>query len=233
MEPYYKSKKFDCHVHIGQFYDSYWQPHTIIETLKKNGVHGCYFSSTTSCLKWSSDEEKQYILKHIEDEVDEALFIAKKINFDGKALYWPIIEHHKDGFTIEEVMKSKKYSGFKIHTLQSGWDDVNDKYIYTLFDEICHYADLKKMPILIHCGVNECSYPSRFDEWFGKYKDIKFILAHMRPVDIVINEMAKHENVWADTALAEEGDIKKVFDAGFADRVLYGTDYPFNKNVYN
>ena len=38
--------------------------------------------------------------------------------------------------------------------------------------------------------------------------------------------------MWADTAFAPDESVEKVFNEGLGDRVLYGTDYPLNKNIY-
>lgn len=89
------------------------------------------------------------------------------------------------------------------------------------------------MPILIHCGPDECDRPDRFEKWFEEYKKVKFVLAHMRPVDTTIKMMKKYNNVWTDTAFAPDESVEKVFSEGLGERVLYGTDYPLNKDVYN
>lgn len=51
---------FDTHVHFGQLEDVYYSPHTVIETLAAHNVKGAYLSSTTSCMAWNDENEKNY-----------------------------------------------------------------------------------------------------------------------------------------------------------------------------
>lgn len=87
-------KTFDYHIHIGQFFEDYYYPHKVMELLSLNGLKGCWFSSTTSCMSWSNGTEKTYLRNHIRDEVKEALETAKKLNFDAKAFYWVNLDEY-------------------------------------------------------------------------------------------------------------------------------------------
>ena len=233
-------KTFDYHVHIGQFYEDYFEPHKVIETLSANGSKGCWFSSTTSCMSWSNGTEKTYLRNHIRDEVKEALETAKKSNFDAKAFYWVNLDEYlqeidKKECTLQDYFISSinevEYYGIKIHTRFNYWD-INNENVIEIFNLVCEYAKDHNMPILIHCGPDECDRPDRFEKWFEEYNEVRFILAHMRPVDTTIKMMKKYNNVWTDTAFAPDESVEKVFSEGLGDRVLYGTDYPLNKEVY-
>lgn len=265
--PYDKSHNFDYHIHIGQFYNEYYEPHKVIEVLKKNGLRGCWFSSLSTCLTWSNGFEKTYITNHIDDEIKEALETAKELDFDAKALYWVNLDEYMqviDNYIKEiNVAKSENdieknvtsvdltdqkiktivyeyllqritninYFGFKIHTRFNYWD-IKNTNVKIIFDVICEYAKSYNMPILIHCGPDECDSPKRFLDWFLIYNDVSFVLAHLRPAEDTIMVMKKCKNVWTDTAFASEDSIKFANKEGMGDRVLYGTDYPINKNCY-
>lgn len=227
---------FDNHIHIGQYYNTYYNPYKIIRTLKRNNIKGCYFSSTTSCIKWNNDDEKRYYINHIDEEIKEALCEAKELSFDARPLYWVNPERHWSGDklfdedTIYNLLNNSYYKGFKIHTKIDKWD-INTWNYDCLFNTICIYANDNNMPIFIHCGVDLQENPIRFKNYYSKYKEVNFILCHMKPFDIVVELMRKYNNIFTDTAFVNIDDISKLIDRGFADRILFGTDYPIN-NYY-
>lgn len=234
-------KTFDYHVHIGQFYEDYFEPHKVIETLSANGVKGCWVSSTTTCMYWANSTEKTYLKKHIKDELKEVLETAKRLKFDVKPFYWVNLDEYlqeinkkecklQDYFNIS--INEIEYYGIKIHTRFNYWD-INDENVIAVFNLVCEYANNHNMPILIHCGPDECDRPDRFENWFKIYPSVKFVLAHMRPVDKTIEMMTKYNNVWTDTAFAPDESVEKVYRNGLGERVLFGTDYPLNKSIYN
>lgn len=48
---------FDHHTYIGQFYNAYYEPYTVIEAMSECGASGCWFSSTVSCLAWNNETD--------------------------------------------------------------------------------------------------------------------------------------------------------------------------------
>lgn len=245
---FFDTKDFDYHVHIGQFNDKYYEPHKVMEELAKNGIIGCFFSSTTSCMKWDNKNDKSYLLKHIEDEVKEALYTAKKLNIEAKALYWInlfeylefINEINFDKNNIRSQvekylmnrLESCDYFGFKIHTRADFWD-TKDKNVSLILDIICEIANKYNMPILIHSGMDEIENPKRFEKWYKDYNNVKFILAHLKPFTIVIDLMKIYENVYADTAFASEETINLIKDSKLKSRIINGSDYPINNLCYS
>lgn len=234
-------KTFDYHVHIGQFYEDYFEPHKVIETLSANGVKGCWVSSTTTCMYWTNGTEKTYLRNHIRDELKEALETGKSLKFDVKPFYWVNLDEYlqeinKKECKLQDYFNSSineiEYYGIKMHTRFNYWD-INDENVIEVFNLVCEYANNHNMPILIHCGPDECDRPDRFENWFKIYPSVKFVLAHMRPVDKTIEMMTKYNNVWTDTAFAPDESVEKVYRSGLGERVLFGTDYPLNKSIYN
>ena len=224
-------RDFDHHIHIGQFNDKYFQPHSVIETLHKNGIKGCWFSSTTSCLEWLDNQTKDMLISHVRDEIMEALETAKKLKFEAKPLYWVIPKQHKDGDSISEVMTTLPYAGFKIHPRAHNWN-MQNKFTTALFTEICNYALVKKLPIIIHTGESSEDNPIKFIKWFVDYPDIQFILAHCRPIDTVIQILKRNKNLSGDSSFVSEENLRKIKQVGLSERILFGTDYPVNTNVY-
>ena len=140
-------KSFDHHVHIGQFYEDYFSPHKVIETLSNNGIKGCWFSSTTACVSWSNGSEKLYLKNHIMNEINEALESALKHEFDARALYWMNLEEYlqvmdSEEMSIKDYFKEEisrmDYFGIKVHTRLNYWD-TNDEKVIKIFDIMCAF----------------------------------------------------------------------------------------------
>ena len=224
-------KDFDHHVHIGQFNDKYFQPHTVIETLHKNSIKGCWFFSTTSCLEWLDNQTKDMLISHVHDEIMEALKTAKKLEFEAKPLYWVIPKRHKEGDSIFEVMTSLPYTGFKIHPRAHNWN-MNDMFTAELFTEICNYASATKLPIVIHTGESPEDNPIKFIKWFEDYPDNQFVLAHCSPIDTFLKLLHRYNNVYGDSSFVSKETLEKINQSSFYERILYGTDYPVNTSIY-
>lgn len=234
---------FDYHTHIGQFYNAYYEPHTVIEVMSECGTSGCLFSSTTSCLAWNSEAEKKTIVSHIRDEVNEALETAERLGFNARALCWIIPQWYFDGESVAAMANECCYSGFKIHTRSHNWD-LQDIRICKLMDEICEYAvkqarittmigssantsrNKLTFPILIHCGEDDFENPRKFENWFAKFPEAQFVLAHSRPCGDTLAMLQKYKNVFCDTAFATTETVATICNAGFSDRILFGTDFP-------
>lgn len=139
---------FDTHVHFGQFEDVYYSPHTVIETLAAHNVKGAYLSSTTSCMAWNDENEKEIIITHIKDEFEEAILCAKKLKFKLYPVYWIIPKRHFENDTFSDVFSETPYQGLKIHPRAHDWNLKNEK-IRDLMDCACQFAESRKIAILI------------------------------------------------------------------------------------
>ena len=175
---------FDTHVHFGQFEDVYYSPHTVIETLAAHNVKGAYLSSTTSCMAWNDENEKEIIITHIKDEFEEAILCAKKLKFKLYPVYWIIPKRHFENDTFSDVFSETPYQGLKIHPRAHDWNLKNEK-IRDLMDCACQFAESRKIPIFIHTGYCEFESPEKFEEWYKNYPSVTFILLHCKKTDSV------------------------------------------------
>jgi predicted TIM-barrel fold metal-dependent hydrolase len=91
-----------------------------------------------------------------------------------------------------------------------------------LFD----YAEKYGLPVLIHTGHNGVDSADRFEQFFGEYPKVQYILAHCRPLEKTIAMLKKHANVLCDTAFVPEADIQHIITSGFKDKIVFGTDFP-------
>lgn len=214
----------DYHIHFGQFYDVYYQPAYVIGALATNGVKEAWGSSTTACLRWNTPEEKQYILSHIEEEIKEALCAAKKYKINFKPLYRVIPNLHSEGERVNDIMNNSSYKGFKIHPLDEGFE--NEAVTNILMEEICEYASVHQFPILIHTGEDACVAPERFEKFFDRYKNVKFVLAHCKEAERVIPLFQRYDNVFGDTAFCPRKSFHRICNSGYKNRMQIGTDFP-------
>ncbi len=215
----------DYHVHCGQFYDTYYQPSDIIKAIHNNGIKELWISSTTSCISWQNEEEKAYILQHIDDELREAIVEAQSYKIKITPLYWVLPQRKKEGESIEKIMDNSLYKGFKIHPKIGDWS-LNDPLIEALMNEVCMYASKHGLPILIHTGVDEIDSPAKFEHFFEKCNTVTFVLAHCKNVEAVIEMFSKHKNVYGDISFCPQMCYNRIYNMGFADRLLIGTDFP-------
>ncbi len=215
----------DYHVHCGQYYETYYQPSNVIKALHGNGIKDVWISSTTSCISWESEEEKTYILQHIEDELKEAIEAAKRYGMNITPLYWVLPQRKQEGESIENIMDSSFYKGFKIHPKIGGWN-LGSVLIETLMNEVCTYASKHSLPILIHTGIDESDSPAKFERFFGEYQTVKFVLAHCKNAEAVIGMFSKYKNVYGDVAFCPKESYEKICASGFIERLQIGTDFP-------
>lgn len=214
----------DSHIHIGQFEDVYYNFDKIFEIIFNSGaVDGIVYSSTSSCIR---DVKYDFI----KNEVAGAL---KKYPADvATPLFWVVPDYIDQGVTVEAAMGELDYGGFKLHPYGNGWDFENDTRQCKMLHEVFDYADKRRMRVLIHSGESGIDRPNRFERFFGEYKNADIVIAHCRPAGDTIKLMQKYPNVSGDTAFAPKERIDAVKNAGFGERLIFGTDFPITHYFY-
>ena len=215
----------DSHVHIGQFHEEYYSFDTVFDIVFNSGkVDKIVYSSTSSCTR---DIKYNFIQKEIE-------MALKKYPADiATPLFWVVPDYINQGIKAETAMKETNYGGFKLHPLGNDWNFENDTKQCAILHEIFDYADKRQMRIVIHTGENGVDRPNRFEHFFGEYKNAKIILAHCRPSGETIKLMQKYPNVFGDTAFTPKERINEIESAGFAERLIFGTDFPITHYFYH
>lgn len=216
---------FDHHVHCGQYESAYFQPAYVIQALHVNGIKRIWLSSSTSNIVWLNKDEKHMLIKHVEDELKEAMAVGRDENVEVLPLYWVVPQRHHEGESIADVMNAFPYCGFKIHPRMKGWEKYEPEIESLLFD-ICEYAESYRLPVLIHTGVDVIDSPDRFENLFSKYSTVTFTLAHCRKTDTIIRLFSQYSNVNGDCAFCPEESIKEINNAGYSERMHFGTDFP-------
>lgn len=110
-----------------------------------------------------------------------------------------------------------------------------------------HYRSILKtaaeagLPVILHTGCihsnvlykrPELGKAELFEPWFEEYADLRFVLAHMNfhEPQIALDLAQKHSNVYVDTSWQPSEAIGEAVRRIGAERVLFGTDWPFVGN---
>ena len=88
------------------------------------------------------------------------------------------------------------------------------------------------VPLLFHTGGREESDAGSYAEIIRQNQDVRFILAHSRPIEQTLPILQDCPNCYADTAFTPIENVEKMVNSGFSDRILFGTDYPLPKAFY-
>lgn len=224
---------FDYHVHIGQFFEMYYDAKTVFTALRNAGAGGCMYSSTTSGEAVDSEQSARRLYRKITAEIHAAQHTAADLGLDAQPLYWVIPAVHRllPALTLEAVMRETPYTGFKLHPRAHRWD-ISDPVIRTLTQSVFRYADAHRLPILIHTG-HDVDCADLFEPFFPLCKNGTIILAHCRPLETALRLLAHYRNVFCDTAFVELETIDRIKAAGFTANILFGTDFPITDYVYN
>lgn len=228
-----KKEIFDSHIHIGRFFDIYYDAQTVFKTLKDAGVSGFMYSSTTSGETVDSKDSALKLYKKIKEEIIGAQKTAESFDLNSYSLYWiiPLIHRLLPELTLDKAMSEAPYKGFKLHPRANVWD-ISDAFTRALAESVFIYADKKKLPILIHTGP-DIDRADLFESFFKLCTNGKIILAHCRPLDTTLRLLAEYENVFCDTAFVNIETIKQIKEAGFKSKVLFGSDFPITDYINN
>lgn len=229
----------DWHVHTGQWHEIYYEPRVVIRSLKASGTDEIYFSSTTSeryckeslAVQGNADLKKSLptareLYEFIRNEITVALDSAKEVGLKANPLYWVIPEaHFAKATTIKEAMSDLPYEGFKIHPRGNVWD-LSDAKTAALAEEVFSYAEERSLLVLIHAGPDDFELPAKFESFIARHPKLLVQLAHCRPLKDTLYMLRTYPNVVCDTAFVDDETKKKIEEAGFTDRIRYGTDFP-------
>lgn len=205
----------DAHVHIGQFRDLYSSPEEVFAFLNAFGVSRMAVSSIGTC---AGDPEIPI------REVGRIVEL-------GKERITPVLWINPEWVESDALTCLLNcgiaWKCIKVHGYFSRWEDCPE-----LLQSVVDLARKMNVPFLFHTGGRPESDAGSYLPIVKKNPGVTFILAHGRPVDQAIQVMEDCPNVMADTAFTPEEDVAKMIHRGFADRILWGTDYPLQNVFY-
>ncbi len=198
----------DTHIHIGRFYDRYFSPSYVCGLMDKLYVDYYAVSSTTQC-----EEDYEGIVKELTDLITLA---GDKVI----PVMW-ITPYGLEG-SIQWYLESDiKWKMLKIHPFlnKTAWRPDSE-----LLNEVLDIARELMIPLLIHTGEEDCCSAALFEDTIKSNDDIRFILAHGRPVKAALEIVREYENAYVDTAFMPMEHIQFIVEQGLSGKLLWGTD---------
>ena len=68
--------------------------------------------------------------------------------------------------------------------------------------------------------------PYLFESWFKQFPDVEVHLAHCKDSAPIIDLFTKYKNLFGDTAFCPTDSYGEICDAGFKNRMFFGSDFP-------
>lgn len=206
----------DNHVHVGWYTDGYHFPKDVWQAEQDAGIDEFAVSSTSTCAE---------MYKLVVREMREL------IRLGGSSIHpilWLTPKMMKT-WGLSYMLHSKiRWQGVKMHWKAHREWYYNRKLLHNALD----VARRLQVPVLFHTGnFKECK-ASVFNDLCKQYDDLTFVLAHGRPLDETMNVLKECSHVYADTAFMPADNVKELADAGYSNRILFGTDVPINL-LYN
>jgi len=205
----------DSHLHVGEFYGQYNSPRAVLRMVRKLGLGRVAVSSTTTCrFPPKALSEMRELVRCGSGRVLPVLWVTK----------WMI----GSGFLEDALQSGVEWRCLKVHgDLEPGvWTPSSE-----CMGEVVAVARKLNVPLLIHTGEFEHCHAGLYEETVRQNPDVKFILAHGRPLDETI-ALLSLSNAYADTAFMPPEHMRRLVDGGFAGKVLWGTDVPINRYYY-
>lgn len=211
-------KLFDSHTHVGRFHECYFTPADFINICKQVGITDVGVSSSTM-----ADEDFDLVFSEMKELVSQNEVTIHPV-------LWISPKMLNSGAITRFIESGIKWCCVKVHNYQQRgqWGDS----LSPLMLQATDLARQLNVPLLFHCG-NEMCMPDDYEPLIAATPDVKFVIAHSRPVDQTIRILSKYPNAYADTAFAPTEDILKMFKAGVGNRVMWGTDIPVMSYYYS
>lgn len=200
----------DIHNHVGVRPGAKQTPEELLKKMDKAGVDKCViFPQTRTC-------PNDVVLKATKDYPDK---------FIGMIMVNP---WHKDAQDKLKEGLEAGFTGLKLHP----YVDAFPLDYHELLDPIFKICEEYKAPIICHCtGDNPYSMPQQFEEMARTFPNVILIMAHsgmIWAVDAAIRISSRNKNIYLGTSTTLTSHIEKALEVAGADKILMGTDSPFN-----
>ena len=209
----------DNHVHIGWYSDGYHSPKEVWHSAMAAGIDGMAVSSTSTCAE---------MYKLVVREMREL------IRLGGSRIHpilWltPRMFHTNCRWALPYMIHSKiRWQGVKMHWLAHKEWYYNRKLLHNALE----FANWLNVPVLLHTGdFKECK-AGVYKDVCLRYDHLVFVLAHGRPLEETEDVLTTCPNTYVDTAFMPVTHVIELAEAGFANRILYGSDAPINQLFY-
>jgi hypothetical protein len=214
----------DMHVHIGQYENEYYGAEAVFEAIAACGkVSDVTCSSTSTC---TDDID----FADVEDELLDAERYAPS-ELTVSRLLWFKPAYIKQGVNIDNATYHAGYAGIKLHPFADDWNFENDSSHRDILHRVFELAGTNYDYVMIHTGESGRDSPRRFRKFFAAYPHTPVFLAHGRPARDTIDMMRHFPQILCDTAFMDEERLRAICEAGFAQRIVTGSDFPITHYV--
>ena len=210
----------DFHIHIGQFNELFYDYHDVFTVLKLSDVSEITLAYLTP--KFDSQKNAVEFYHAVVNELKNAKEYAFTIGLSVNFLYWADPLVLETGISLTQVFQEFPYFGIALHPVLHEWSSLHKKKT----DRIFRFASLHNLPIFLHTGVSERDTPLQFEKWFSEFPEVEVHLAHCKDPQPIIELFSKYTNLVGDTAFCPSDSYNEICDAGFRNRMFFGTDFP-------
>lgn len=206
----------DHHVHVGWYRDGYHSPQEVWQAEKAAGVDNIVVSSTSTCAE---------LYKLVVREMRELVRLGGQ---HVHPLLW-LTPRMMRTWGLRYMLHSKiRWQGVKMH-----WQAHREWYYNKrLTAQALQLVEQLNVPLLLHTSeFKECE-AAVFEPLISAHPEVTFVLAHGKPLKQTIYMLQHNKNVYVDTAFMPAENVARLIDAGFAHRILFGTDAPINLIYY-
>ena len=212
-----KIKVIDIHTHMGDINDASTPVFDIDDCVKV--MEDCNVESIWCAPHYDLfdvDEPNRYIEEYMAKYPDKV---------KGYFSYNPNYYERYLG-KIDNIDKIDNYIGLKFLPVYHNASLEDYRYKYAL-----DFAEKRNLVVLSHTwGGTACS-PKEVGPLLKKYKNLQFVMGHSSPneLDEAIELVKKYDNVYLDLCdiHRHSGIVDKMVNAVGAEKVLYGTDFPW------
>ncbi|MEI8274337.1 MAG: amidohydrolase family protein [Paludibacter sp.] len=207
------SKICDCHVHYGQFRDDYYSIDKVVDFFEILGIDNVGIMPTAMNGKINFNDN----LKEIK-QLPTNRFI-------------PYLWLTPEMYELDSTLKMYDELNFKIIKIHGyankEWVNLPDK-----IQNIIDLAYKRDLPIMFHTGGWEGSESIQYLDFCVNNPEVKFILAHGKPIEEAITILKMANNVYVDTSFLDLSSVQLLCDEGLEKKILYGTDFPIMKTFW-
>ena len=208
----------DAHIHVGPFHHlrrGEWRlcrytPREVCHALKGAGVAHFIFSSLAA---------QRGVPYHA--IAREARSVRRRFGPGAHPFYWLTAAYYREDPTLARLAEGP-WEGIKLHGLETPWATAYPEEL----EHILTVAEARNLPVQIHCGEDPTVRPAVWLPFVLRHPGVRCDFAHLRPLEETLEALRRCPNLFVDSAFASVDTALQVCAAGFANRLLFGTDFP-------
>lgn len=207
----------DAHVHMGYYLRAdhaepfYYSPRRIVGLMNRCGVDEFVVSSTCAQVEEIS----------IADMIREAREMKRLAGTRAHVFCW-ISGRMLDSDPGLKFLDCGAYEGIKLHEAETAWNRERPDDLARILTE----AQTRQWPVQFHCGESEDMRPTELAKWAERFPSVNFDFAHCRPMAMMAEAIATHENIFTDCSYMPSEHMSRLVDFDWRGRLMFGSDFP-------